>query len=48
MYIGGLGTSSGKNTGTITTTTGTGVYVDGACLLYTSVFNIFYSFFYFI
>ena len=30
MYIAGTGTSSGKNTGKITTTTGTGVYVDGA------------------
>ena len=30
MYVAGNGTSSGKNTGTITATTGTGVYVDGA------------------
>ena len=31
MYIAGAGTSSGKNTGTITATgTGTGVYVDGS------------------
>ena len=29
MYIAGIGTSSGKNTGTITTS-GTGVYVDGS------------------
>ncbi len=30
MYVGGVGASSGRNAGTITTTTGTGVYVDGA------------------
>ncbi|MEG9320844.1 autotransporter-associated N-terminal domain-containing protein [Fusobacterium varium] len=30
MYIAGNGTSSGKNSGTITATTGTGVYVEGA------------------
>ena len=29
MYIEGAGTSSGKNTGSIVATTGTGVYVDG-------------------
>lgn len=35
VYLGGVGTTSGKNTGTIETTTGTAVYVNGGANTFT-------------